>query len=197
MSVNDKQVGGSHYKTTTGKQHWDILADAYGPGYIVGCCTKYLFRWRDKNGIQDLQKSKHYLEKLIDLYENIHYKAKTGYTASPTHMEDIPRSVGTDELKIALMVLNHPWPGLCGGAFDMYSDPMEVLKTALSRLTAFIESEERKVADTNVHVAQATEKDAALKEVEGGSVKDAFLKAQLEVASHPDYQPRASELHPD
>jgi hypothetical protein len=30
---------------------------------------KYVFRWRDKNGRQDLYKAKHFLEKLIEVDE--------------------------------------------------------------------------------------------------------------------------------
>lgn len=39
----------------------------YGRGYFVGCITKYVERYHLKNGIQDLEKAKHYLEKLIEL----------------------------------------------------------------------------------------------------------------------------------
>jgi hypothetical protein len=30
----------------------------------MGCATKYVSRWRKKNGVQDLEKAKHYCEKL-------------------------------------------------------------------------------------------------------------------------------------
>ena len=64
MSANDKQVGGSHYKKG-GEQHWDLMI-TYEVPYTLGCATKYLFRWKDKNGIQDLTKALHYLEKTIE-----------------------------------------------------------------------------------------------------------------------------------
>lgn len=67
MNINLKQVGGTHYKRGT-VQHWDVVA-TFGIGYLEGCCTKYLLRWRDKAGIQDLEKSEHFLEKLIDMVE--------------------------------------------------------------------------------------------------------------------------------
>lgn len=66
MSANDKQVGGSHYKTG-GVQHWDIAAKLYGEAHFKCTATKYISRWRAKNGVQDLEKAKHYLEKLIEI----------------------------------------------------------------------------------------------------------------------------------
>ena len=34
-------------------------------GYLRGNCAKYLWRWRDKGGIEDLRKCKWYLDRLI------------------------------------------------------------------------------------------------------------------------------------
>lgn len=68
MSANDKQVAGSHYKTMTPDipQHWDIVA-LHNLDYFQGQITKYVMRWKNKNGIQDLQKALHFLEKYIEL----------------------------------------------------------------------------------------------------------------------------------
>jgi hypothetical protein len=66
MSANDKQVAGTHYHTTTGAlQHWDYC-DANDVPYLESACTKYVLRWRKKNGIQDLLKAQHYLEKRLE-----------------------------------------------------------------------------------------------------------------------------------
>lgn len=62
MNANDRQVGGDHYKTG-GAQHWDM----FGPEYLIGCATKYVARWRKKNGVQDLEKALHYSEKLLEI----------------------------------------------------------------------------------------------------------------------------------
>lgn len=69
MSANDRQVGGDHYKKhgQTGEQHWDRQFRLFGPAYFIGCITKYVERYQDKNGIQDLEKAKHFIEKLIEL----------------------------------------------------------------------------------------------------------------------------------
>jgi len=59
-------VGGSHYKTG-GEEHWDRVYRLYGPGYFIGCITKYVERYQYKNGYEDLLKAQHFLEKLIEL----------------------------------------------------------------------------------------------------------------------------------
>jgi hypothetical protein len=35
--------------------------------YFQGQITKYLFRWKYKNGVEDLQKALHYMEKYIEI----------------------------------------------------------------------------------------------------------------------------------
>ena len=65
MSANDTQIRGNHYK---GKplQVWDFVA-ANNLGYFEGNIVKYVSRWKDKGGVDDLRKAKHYIEKLIEL----------------------------------------------------------------------------------------------------------------------------------
>lgn len=63
QSANDRQVGGTHYAGQM--QHWDYVV-ANDLGYFEGQITKYITRWRKKNGMQDLQKAKHFLDKLIE-----------------------------------------------------------------------------------------------------------------------------------
>jgi hypothetical protein len=60
--VNTRQVGGEHYKAA-GLQHWDWVI-ANNLGYLEGQITRYISRWRKKNGVQDLEKALHYAEKL-------------------------------------------------------------------------------------------------------------------------------------
>jgi hypothetical protein len=67
--ANDTQVGGTHYSRGTGKiQHWDMVAE-FGLDYFQGQITRYLFRWRQKNGVEDLRKAAHYMEKYLELAE--------------------------------------------------------------------------------------------------------------------------------
>lgn len=63
MSANDKQISGDHYKMDI--EPWDAII-AWGLGYLDGNAVKYLSRWRKKGGIADLEKAKHYIEKLIE-----------------------------------------------------------------------------------------------------------------------------------
>lgn len=63
MSANDKQISGNHYKM--GIEPWDAII-AWGLGYLDGNAVKYLSRWRKKGGVADLEKAKHYIEKLIE-----------------------------------------------------------------------------------------------------------------------------------
>lgn len=63
------QVGGDHYRTPTGiPEHWDI-AWALGWDFFQYQITKYIWRWKDKGGIQDLRKAQDFLRKYIALCE--------------------------------------------------------------------------------------------------------------------------------
>lgn len=64
MQANDKQIGGNHYKG--GYEHWDFVVDT-GQSYLQGCATKYISRWKKKNGLEDLKKSLHYVQKLNEM----------------------------------------------------------------------------------------------------------------------------------
>lgn len=65
LSASDRQVGGEHYKSQP-IQPWDYIA-ANGIGYFEGNVIKYVSRWQQKGGVEDLQKARHYLDKLIEL----------------------------------------------------------------------------------------------------------------------------------
>ena len=67
MSANDKQVDGNHYKSTI--QHWDYVI-ANELDYFQAQITKYVTRWKKKNGIKDLEKAQHFLEKYIEVEKN-------------------------------------------------------------------------------------------------------------------------------
>lgn len=68
MSANDTQVGGTHYQQKA-IQPWDYII-ANNLGYLEGNIIKYVSRWRDKNGIEDLRKAQHYLQKLIEVHDD-------------------------------------------------------------------------------------------------------------------------------
>ncbi len=61
----DVQVSGNHYKDLAIQPVEYIHANDIG--YFEGNVIKYVSRWRNKNGIIDLEKAKHYIELLIEL----------------------------------------------------------------------------------------------------------------------------------
>ena len=69
MSANERQVSGSHYKPKKegSIQHWDYCVRSETPN-LEYAASKYVTRWRKKNGIVDLEKALHYVEKRIESY---------------------------------------------------------------------------------------------------------------------------------
>lgn len=61
------QVGGEHYKKLAIQPIEYIHANNLG--FVEGSIIKYATRWRDKGGIRDLQKIKHFVDLLIELEE--------------------------------------------------------------------------------------------------------------------------------
>jgi len=70
-SVRDHQVGGDHYQKSI--QPWDIFL-AWGLDPWAANVVKYILRFPHKNGKEDLEKAKHYVEYLIDNYDEVHNK---------------------------------------------------------------------------------------------------------------------------
>lgn len=75
MSALNTQVGGDHYKRYPIQPAEYIIKN--GLGFAEGCVVKYVTRWRDKNGVEDLKKARHFLDLLIEL-------------SSPEPTEDVP-----------------------------------------------------------------------------------------------------------
>lgn len=65
MSALEIQVGGDHYKSKAIQPVEYIHAN--GLGFCEGNVIKYVTRWKDKNGLKDLEKARHYLDILIQL----------------------------------------------------------------------------------------------------------------------------------
>lgn len=61
----DKQVAGNHYKQM--KIQPVEFIHANNISYLEGNVIKYICRHRNKNGVDDLLKAKHYIELLIEL----------------------------------------------------------------------------------------------------------------------------------
>lgn len=64
-SALESQEGGQHYKNMPIQPVVYITANDIP--YCEGNVIKYVSRWRNKDGVTDLLKAKHYIELLIDL----------------------------------------------------------------------------------------------------------------------------------
>ena len=61
---------GSEHYTSKSVQPWDAMKawmsrDEF-TGFLRGNAIKYLARYKDKDGLRDLKKAQHYIDKLID-----------------------------------------------------------------------------------------------------------------------------------
>lgn len=67
FSINplESQVGGTHYKDLKIQPIEFIYANNIP--FCEANAIKYLCRWRNKNGIEDLKKARHYIDLLIEL----------------------------------------------------------------------------------------------------------------------------------
>ena len=70
MIARDSQVGGTH-DADKPIQPWDAMRAWMTPeqfeGFLRGNAIKYLARYPDKGGIEDLRKARHYLDALIEV----------------------------------------------------------------------------------------------------------------------------------
>lgn len=57
----------AHYKR--GIETWDYT-DSWGMDFLEGNIIKYVTRWKDKNGVDDLRKALMYLQRLLEREEN-------------------------------------------------------------------------------------------------------------------------------
>ena len=65
------QVGGEHY-VDKDVQPWAAMeswmTEEQFKGFMLGNVIKYMARFQDKGGRNDLQKAKHYLDKCLELW---------------------------------------------------------------------------------------------------------------------------------
>ena len=60
----DTQIGGTHYKDMAIQPLEYIVANKLS--FCEGNVVKYVSRWRNKNGIEDLRKARQYIDMLIE-----------------------------------------------------------------------------------------------------------------------------------
>ena len=73
MNPNDIQIGGDHYNKAGQIQHWDWMIKLKAD-YFTGCASKYIFRFEDKNGLEDLEKAEHFLDKRAGTWHSVGYR---------------------------------------------------------------------------------------------------------------------------
>ena len=64
-SALDVQIGGTHYASKAIQPVQYIHANDIG--FFEGNVIKYVSRWKDKGGIEDLKKARHYIDLLLEL----------------------------------------------------------------------------------------------------------------------------------
>ncbi len=67
MSALEFQVGGNHYKDFAIQPLEYIHKN--GLNFAAGNIVKYISRFDKKNGLEDLQKAKHYIDFMIEMYK--------------------------------------------------------------------------------------------------------------------------------
>lgn len=70
--ASEYQVGGDHYRAKkvqpwTAMEAWMTRVEF--EGFLRGNVIKYIARYKDKDGLKDVYKAKHYLERLVELLE--------------------------------------------------------------------------------------------------------------------------------
>jgi hypothetical protein len=68
LKATDKQIGGKHYTGFKIQPIEFIVKNKLS--FIQGCIIKYICRFENKNGIEDLKKIKHYCDLQIQLLQN-------------------------------------------------------------------------------------------------------------------------------
>jgi hypothetical protein len=64
LSANKKQVGGNHYLKYKIQPVEFIIKNNIG--FVEGNIIKYILRFKEKGGAEDLKKAKHYIDLLIE-----------------------------------------------------------------------------------------------------------------------------------
>jgi hypothetical protein len=130
-SVNQQQVGGGHYKLRA-FQHWDFVL-ANGLGYFEGQITKYICRWREKNGVVDLEKAMHYLAKLISAVRegSTRPPSDTRYAANLTELSTSYPSMGLNEMAVIRILCVYVTESELSRAFSLLEVVLQDAKNAI------------------------------------------------------------------
>lgn len=103
----DRQVAGDHYKGVK-YQHVEFAAHNR-LGYLEGQITKYITRYRRKNGVQDLEKALHFTDFLYEFLCSGDYTVNLRDKQKMVSFTEfvVANSLGTIEARIVSAIVNH------------------------------------------------------------------------------------------
>lgn len=101
-SALDVQVGGDYYKKL-GVQPIELIRDI-NANFFQGNVIKYITRYKDKNGIKDLEKAKHYLELIEELHPDNNNNKIASYEIDRVNEYIVANKIDTDAAKIIRIV---------------------------------------------------------------------------------------------
>lgn len=110
MSALDTQVAGGHYRRRKIQPVEMILKCCMG--FCEGNIVKYVTRWRDKDGLQDLAKAKHYLQFLKEapLYRRLFQEVRRRLVLPVAEIMDVDRYLRENQITGAEAgVIRHIW----------------------------------------------------------------------------------------
>ena len=104
MSVLEKQIGGKHYKGLN-YQVVEVAADA-NLNFFQASILKYVSRYKEKNGLQDLEKSIHYAE----LGEEL--APQNGASLSYAHVYSERNKLNPAQADLVYSIFKQDWPDI-------------------------------------------------------------------------------------
>ena len=102
-SALDEQVGGDHYKKLV-VQPVEFIS-TINANFFQGNVIKYITRYKDKNGIKDLEKAKHYLELMRELKPQTDTKLSQEYLLEAVANYSTGNNLGDFERDIILSII--------------------------------------------------------------------------------------------
>lgn len=102
MNVLEKQVGGKHYKNLN-YQVVEVAADA-NLNFFQASILKYVSRYKEKNGLQDLEKAVHYAE----LGEKL--APQNGAILSYAHVYSVRNRLRPSQVPLIHSIFKQDWP---------------------------------------------------------------------------------------
>jgi hypothetical protein len=124
VTANDRQVAGTHYQAPY--QHWDLVADTE-MGYFEAQVTKYAIRHSKKNGLQDLEKALHFLDKYAEVLGDallVRKKPSSYLLARVYKYAHANEHLGTRELAVVRLLACSHDKGTLNTVHDIISDLM-------------------------------------------------------------------------